>query len=228
MAIRSGGTRDARLRTALADSRSGQVVFLSHCLLNQNTRYLGGATCPGVVGDAIAPYVDGGVGIVQMACPEQRTWGGVIKRHFLWLVGHPHAARAGHSLATLGRLYLRMRYRPLARAVVRVIQDYVDSGFEVVGVVGVAGSPSCGVRRTLDLAAAVRALGARRQQPVTKDWVNRQVVAAATCPGPGLFIEALIAELARRGLAVPVSEVTLPAGPMPTHTPRPADRNDRL
>jgi len=228
MAIRSGGTRDARLRTALADSRSGQVVFLSHCLLNQNTRYLGGATCPGVVGDAIAPYVDGGVGIVQMACPEQRTWGGVIKRHFLWLVGHPHAARAGHSLATLGRLYLRMRYRPLARAVVRDIQDYVDSGFEVVGVVGVAGSPSCGVRRTLDLAAAVRALGACRQQPVTKDWVNRQVVAAATCPGRGLFIEALIAELARRGLAVPVSEVTLPAGPMPTHTPRPADRNDRL
>jgi hypothetical protein len=43
-----------------------------------------------------------------------------------------------------------------------------------------------------------------------------------------VFIEALIAELARRGLAVPVSEVTLPAGPLPTHTPRPADRNDRL
>jgi hypothetical protein len=121
-----------------------------------------------------------------------------------------------------------MRYRPLARAVVRDIQDYVDSGFEVVGVVGVAGSPSCGVRRTLDLAAAVRALGACRQQPVTKDWVNRQVVAAATCPGRGLFSEAMIAELARRGLAVPVSEVTLPAGPMPAHTPRPADRNDRL
>jgi hypothetical protein len=137
------------------------------------------------VGDAIAPYVDGGVGIVQMACPEQRTWGGVIKRHFLWLVGHPHAARAGHSLPTLGRLYLRMRYRPLARAVVRDIQDYIDSGFEVAGVVGVAGSPSCGVRRALDLAAAVRALGACRQQPVTKDWVNRQVVAAATCPGRG-------------------------------------------
>jgi hypothetical protein len=47
-------------------------------------------------------------------------------------------------------------------------------------------------------------------------------------PWTGLFVEALIAELARRGLAVPVSEVTLPAGPMPTHTPPPADRNDRL
>jgi predicted secreted protein len=228
MAIRSGRTGDARLRRALADSRSGRVVFLSHCLLNQNTRYLGGATCPGVVVDAIAPYADGGVGIVQMACPEQRTWGGVLKRHFLWLVGHPRAARAGHSLATLGRLYLRMRYRWLARAVVRDIQDYVGNGFEVAGVVGVAGSPSCGVQTTLDLAAALRALGTCARRPVTKDWLNRRVVAAATCPGPGLFVEALTAELARRGLAVPVSEVTLPAGPVPpAHTPRPADRNDQ-
>jgi predicted secreted protein len=157
MAVLSGHSRDARLRRALTDSRSGHVVFLSHCLLNQNTRYLGGATSPGVVVDAIAPYLKRGVGIVQMACPEQRTWGGVLKRHFLWLLGHPRAARAAHSLATLGRLYLRIRYRWLARAVVADIQDYAGNGFEVVGVVGVAGSPSCGVRTTLDLAAAMRA-----------------------------------------------------------------------
>lgn len=44
----------------MADARSGQVVFVSHCLLNQNTRYLGGAVCPGVVGAAIAPYEQDG------------------------------------------------------------------------------------------------------------------------------------------------------------------------
>jgi hypothetical protein len=31
------------LRSRLRDERSGRVVFVSHCLLNQNTRYLGAA-----------------------------------------------------------------------------------------------------------------------------------------------------------------------------------------
>jgi hypothetical protein len=34
------------LRRALSDARSGQVVFVSHCMLNQNVRYQGGATRP--------------------------------------------------------------------------------------------------------------------------------------------------------------------------------------
>jgi hypothetical protein len=37
------------LRRALSDARSGQVVFLTHCMLNQNVRYQGGATRPGAV-----------------------------------------------------------------------------------------------------------------------------------------------------------------------------------
>jgi uncharacterized protein YbbK (DUF523 family) len=56
------------------------VVFVSHCLLNQNVRYLGGATRPGGVDDAIAALRRTGAGVVQMPCPEQRAWGGVCKR----------------------------------------------------------------------------------------------------------------------------------------------------
>ena len=211
MTTRRGRSREACVRRELADGRSGQVVFLSHCLLNQNTRYLGGATCPGVVLDAIQPYVDGGVGIVQMACPEQRVWGGVLKRRFLWLIRHPYVARASHSLLALGRPYLRFRYRRLARAVARDIEDYVGSGFDVVGVVGVAGSPSCGAVTTLDLAASLRALGSCQRSGITKDWMNREVVGAAMRPGRGLFLEALTDELSHRGLAVPTTEFTLPA-----------------
>jgi hypothetical protein len=32
----------------LQDERSGKVLVLSHCLLNQNVRYLGGAVHPGM------------------------------------------------------------------------------------------------------------------------------------------------------------------------------------
>ena len=41
-----------RLATRLADERGRRVVFLSHCLLNQNVRYLGGAWAAGIVPDA--------------------------------------------------------------------------------------------------------------------------------------------------------------------------------
>ena len=39
---------------ALSDARSGQVVFLSHCMLNQNVRYQCGATRPGAVDEVVA------------------------------------------------------------------------------------------------------------------------------------------------------------------------------
>lgn len=85
----------AHLPQPLPDARSGRVVFLSHCLLNQNTRYLGGAACPGVVIAAVERYVQDGTGIVQMPCPEQRVWGGVLKRRLLWLLNHRRVAGAG-------------------------------------------------------------------------------------------------------------------------------------
>ena len=35
------------LRNRLTDHRGGTVLFVSHCLLNENTRYMGGAFCAG-------------------------------------------------------------------------------------------------------------------------------------------------------------------------------------
>ena len=41
-------------------------MFLSHCLLNENTRYLGGACRPGAVHEVVQACLDGGLGIVQL------------------------------------------------------------------------------------------------------------------------------------------------------------------
>ena len=46
----------ARGSSATLDAGTKEVggsFFVSHCLLNQNPRYLGGAICPGVVADAL-------------------------------------------------------------------------------------------------------------------------------------------------------------------------------
>ena len=203
---RKGRERVRRLTGDLADDRSRQVVFLSHCLLNQNVRYLGGAVCPGAVAAAVSPYVARGTGIVQMPCPEQRVWGGVPKRRLLWLIDHPWFARAATRVAPILRRYLRRRYRALARRTADDVQDYLDSGVGVVGVVGVAGSPSCGVSTTLDLADSLRALGRRGRRRVSAPWLNGEVVAPAIRPGTGLYLAALVDELARRDLGVPALE----------------------
>ena len=102
----------------LRDERSGRVLFVSHCLLNENVRYPGGAFRPGLVAELVDEAERRGWGVYQMPCPEQRAWGGVLKRHMLRAYGSKG-----------GLLY---RYRqPLQR-----------------GFVGVGASPSCGVRPT--------------------------------------------------------------------------------
>jgi predicted secreted protein len=182
---------------------------MSHCLLNQNTRYLGGAVCPGVVADAVHPYLRDGIGIVQMPCPEQRVWGGVLKRRFLWLIDHPRTTRWIGTLSTLVNAYIRLRYWRIANRVFREVEDYTKSGFDVVGVIGVADSPSCGVTTTSDLGVALKAIGSCPSSGPTTGWINQSVVASSKIPGQGLFIQALSDSSHRRSISVHFREVDL-------------------
>lgn len=52
------------------DGRSKKVIFLAHCLLNQNAISDGTAVCPAAFGDLIQLPLDHEVGVVQMPCPE--------------------------------------------------------------------------------------------------------------------------------------------------------------
>ena len=97
-------------------------------------------------------------------------------------------------------------YRRLAKRVVRDIEDYFRSGFEVVGVVGIGGSPSCGVRRTLDIKRSLVAVASCPVQQLSRDVFNKTVIAACVIDGEGMFEQALRRRLARRGLSVPFIE----------------------
>jgi predicted secreted protein len=192
----------------LADARSRRVVLLSHCLLNENVRYLGGATRPGAVTEVVEPYLRAGVGVVQLPCPEQHAWGGVLKPHLLHLFGSRAlrvSALRRPVIAVLRALTL-LRCRPLVRRTARLVADYRRSGLEVVEVVGVGASPSCGVTTTLDLDGAVRAMAWCRRCSLAPATVNRQVVGANVVAGTGLFVSALQRRLARDGLDVPMRE----------------------
>jgi uncharacterized protein YbbK (DUF523 family) len=192
------------LTQRLQDSRGKRVVFLSHCLLNQNTRYLGGAGRKGCVREILEQCAQRDVGIVQMPCPEQHAWGGVTKRWWLRMFGAKGslAYRARRLLMPVFLWYTRRVYRRLAWEMAAQIRDYLDSGHTVVAVVGIDGSPSCGLHRTLDVRRACELVACADLRVVTVADVNA-IVSTSLVDGGGLFITALQEALTRRGCRVP-------------------------
>jgi uncharacterized protein YbbK (DUF523 family) len=188
-------------------------MLVSHCLLNQNTRYAGGATRPGALGEEVEELVRAGYGIHQLPCPERLAWGGVLKRHTLRL----YASRGGPLYPARGALrwffvgWTRLVYRRLARRVARDVADYERSGISVAGIVGVGPSPSCGVLTTVDLRASLDVVAACPLSRLSAEVVNNEAVLACRRAGQGMFIEALDRELERAQVRVPALEHDLAA-----------------
>lgn len=189
---------------ALEDERSKQVIFVSHCLLNENTRYAGGAFRRGGLDELTDAFQREGLGIVQMRCPEQCAWGGVRKRSILRVYGSCGTLlfRLLPVLVPLFLWYTRVRYWFLARAVAREIDDYLRSGFTVAGVVGVGGSPSCGVCTTLDLQQSLHVLAGCPASALDRRSMNEQAIVDCLRPGAGLFVAALRRHLCQRHRSV--------------------------
>lgn len=206
------GNRVDRLKGQLADERGGQVVLVSHCLLNVNTRYLGGARHSGGCPEVIEDYLTKGIGVHQLPCPERQAWGGVLKRRMLLAYGATGPVRAPVTRLLLGPFlgYTRVVYARLARRVARDVRDYQRSGTRVVGVVGVAGSPSCGVVTTLDLAGSLDALTRCPLARLDRRTLVEDVVADHVRSGEGLFMSALHRQFAKAGLDVRFTEHSAP------------------
>lgn len=194
--------RIALLSERLRDARSKRVLFVSHCILNENTRYLGGAFAKGAVPGLLSRVLDDGIGIVQMKCPEQVAWGGLHKR-YLWL-----SLKSGNAvfeflkplLFHLFLIYTRHTYRRLARAAADEIADYAECGYEVVGIVGIDGSPSCGVNSTLDLAASFQYFSSITPDSIQREAMNRTLYRDCLRAGRGIFTSELQRALRSKGM----------------------------
>jgi hypothetical protein len=69
------------------------------------------------------------------------------------------------ALLALFRWRTRRVYRKLARQVASEVADYLASGMDVQAVVGVDGSPSCRVSKTMDHKQVARASSSTRFGP---------------------------------------------------------------
>lgn len=186
----------------LRDSRSKKVIFVSHCILNENTRYLGGAFTQGVLTGLVTHIAKTGYGIVQMQCPEQAAWGGVLKR-YIWFSLYSEV----RFIQWFKRLcfpifvsYTRYTYRKLARRVAREMADYQASGYEVVGVVGIDGSPSCGVNTTLDIKSSYDYFSKTSRNDLHRETFNKNLYAECLRKGRGIFTLALKKACEKKGI----------------------------
>ncbi|MGZ4276723.1 MAG: hypothetical protein ACXVFK_08425 [Solirubrobacteraceae bacterium] len=205
--------RERQVLDRLRDERSGRVMLVSHCLLNENTRYAGGAFRPGAVEEVVDELVRGGYGIHQLPCPEQRAWGGVLKRRVLrayGVAGSPLGALRGPLLRVFV-WWTRLVYARLARRVARDVADYRRAGMKVAGMVGVGASPSCGVHTTVDLRCSLEAMAACPVAQLTREVMNETAVLRCRRPGQGLFIDALDRRLRAQGTPVALLEHDLAA-----------------
>lgn len=162
------------------DGRSKRVVFAAHCIFNQNAISDGTASFAGMNETVVRLLLEAKVGVVQMPCPEMNCLG--LDR------GDPDGAKrplleenSRIRLELTRQAGVRRVLNALVEQVVYLMEEYRRNGFEILGVLGVNRSPSCGVESTSSEGAEIT--------------------------GEGVFLQALHAEMNRRGICVPIAGI---------------------
>jgi hypothetical protein len=93
-------------------------------------------------------------------------------------------------------------YQKIAKEIVAEIKDYRESGFEVLGIMGIAGSPSCGVTRALDIKKSFDFLANTNINDLNRKRMNELGVRELIIEGKGFFIKAIEKELKKKKINV--------------------------
>jgi predicted secreted protein len=111
--------------------RSKKVLFVSHCLLNQNVMAVGKAKYTGSVKDLLELFSEAGIGIVQLDCPQLEFNNGLNRR--------PSVKSSANGY--------RNDCKKLSSKVMKKIELYLRNDYKVLGILGVEFSQTCGVHQ---------------------------------------------------------------------------------
>ncbi len=121
------------------DGRSMKVVLVAHCVLNQNARHVDCADFPAMMKLLLTALQDREIGIVQLPCPEMMALG----------LGRDRDVPALDTIREALELpEAAVRLQPFLDQIIYMIREYQWQGFQIVGILGKNGSPSCGVETT--------------------------------------------------------------------------------
>ncbi|HLR20633.1 MAG TPA: hypothetical protein VK087_01375 [Tissierellaceae bacterium] len=111
--------------------RSKRVIFISHCILNQNTVVPPLARAKGAYREIIERLMENGIGIHQMPCPEYEYLG---------------LSRKPMSKLEYDTDNYRNLCKKIANDILKTIKEYLNNGYNIIGLVGIKGSPTCSIR----------------------------------------------------------------------------------
>lgn len=160
----------------IQDARGGKLVFVSHCILNQNAKVRGLAGSPAAIMPVVELLLANGVGIYQMPCPEMSYLG---------------AMRWGQVRDQYDSPMFRRACEAMATTVLDQVEEYSRSGYRVLAFLMIDGSPVCGLRAIPQSAVAGQVLGG----------MNRYLPQTHHVAGAGVYCQALQAEAQRRQLS---------------------------
>jgi predicted secreted protein len=158
------------------DRRSRRLILVCHCVLNQNSKLQGIAEYPDVYRPVVDLILEHQVGIYQLPCPEMSYLG---------------ISRWSATKDQYDSPFFRRHCRALAMNVIDEMTDYLRHGYHIVAVLGMDGSPACGVELT--------------PQAANGRWGGRieTVGPRRLVPDSGTFMEILQAEASARDMSVP-------------------------
>ena len=113
--------------------RGKKVIFVSHCLLNQNTRAIGREKYSGSVKDLLELFAEAGIGIVQLECPQIEFNNGLDRKPV-----------TTNSYNTNG---YRENCQKMSSRIMKKIELYLRKDYKVLGILGVEFSSTCGVHQ---------------------------------------------------------------------------------
>lgn len=128
------------------DRRSKKVVFVSHCLLNQNSISDDTVDFPGTFKEVVELLLESQVGIVQMPCPELMCLG--LDRRDPDGADRDVVIENTRIRRTLNEEFSEKKMDLLIDKVIYQIKEYEKYDFSILGIIGVNRSPSCGVETT--------------------------------------------------------------------------------
>lgn len=165
-----------------------KIVVLSHCFLNDGVKL----THQNIEEQAaekkakiefVKKLLDYQVEILQLPCPEFLIYG---------------SKRWGHASSQFNNPFFRRAAREMLEPIVLQLEEYSASPerFEILGVLGIEGSPSCGVTFTYDGDWSGELSG----HPELKDTLS----GIARVDHAGVFIEVIKEMLQEKGMDIPI------------------------
>ena len=108
--------------------RKKELILVSHCVLNQNSVIRDWERAPGAFNHLVIQLLKKDIGIIQLPCPELKHLG----------LGRPPQTKNTYNTRAYRKLC-----SDLAKELVEDIVAYVESGYKILGLIGIGASPTC-------------------------------------------------------------------------------------